>query len=213
MRWGVSSLFYFLFDALLPPRPSEHLVRSLSVENLRERSLPEHNVGLLPYHDPAVRALVWELKYYARAHAADLAGALLAERLFAIATEEIGRPLLIPTPMHDTRRRVRGHNQTELLCTHALTQLKTNASGTDLYTYAPNALVRVTYTKPQQGLPRHRRVRNVANTMRVAEPAAVKNKVCVVVDDVTTTGATLAETKRALEAAGALRVVCVALAQ
>ena len=49
--------------------------------------------------------------------------------------------------------------------------------------------------------------------MQVARPRASAGRVCVIVDDVTTTGATFEECKRALKAAGARTVHCVALAR
>jgi competence protein ComFC len=160
----------------------------------------------LPYHDPRVQALVWELKYRASRRARALAGEFLAETLLALAAEELGRPLLVPVPMHPVRRRARGHNQTELLCKAALKSLG------GALEYAPQALKRIKDTPTQQGLERSKRLQNVKNSMQ-GERAAVRGRVCVVVDDVTTTGATLEECKRALKQAGARRVHLVALAR
>lgn len=160
----------------------------------------------LPYSHESVRALVWEIKYYANRRAAALAGELLAEELLAIASEELGRPLLVPVPMHKARKRLRGHNQTELLCKSALAHIH------GVLEYAPQALIRIRATPEQQKLSRAQRLKNIKNSMQ-ADPAKVAGRVCVVVDDVATTGATLAEATRALVAAGAARVHTIALAQ
>lgn len=168
--------------------------------------MPGESVGVLPYRDERIRALVWELKYYKHTTAARLAGALLSDILIAIASEEIGKPLLVPIPMHASRLRVRGHNQTELLCEATLAHVA------DMYDYVPNALVRIKHTPQQQGLAKNIRINNLNGSMVVKNPSLVSGRVCVVVDDVSTTGATFTEAKRALRAAGAKQVECVALA-
>ena len=211
-----------LFDLVIPPRSTERVVRTLTLEDLQQLALQgSERGGILPYHDELVRALVWEVKYYANRHAAALAGALLAEQLVASAAEELGTPLLIPTPMHNARRRERGHNQTELVCEVALRELapKTGVlraaypTQQPLIQYAPHALVRIRNTPQQQGLPKHIRKHNIRKSMQVVNEPLVRGRICVVFDDVTTTGATFAEATRALRAAGARRIICIALAQ
>jgi len=201
-------IFSQLFNLILPPRPTERVVASISTENLISlKKLSTHTDGAsLPYQHKVVTALVWELKYYANPTAAHLAGASLQEELLAIAAEELGNLLLIPVPMHRTRRKKRGRNQTETLCKAALYGLG------DVYTYTPSVLTRTRNTPPQQGLSRDKRLTNVHNSMQVIDLSMVKDRVCVVVDDVSTTGATLHEAKRALLEAGASKVLCVSLA-
>lgn len=189
-----------LLNVILPPRKSELLVEALTQSALKELGSGEG----LPYANKTVSALVWELKYYASPSAAALAGEFLAEELLSIASEELGRPMLVPVPMHRTRRQERGHNHTALLCESALAHLG------DAYEYAPDTLRRTRHTPEQQKLDRAARLQNVVGSMKASEQVA--GRVCVVVDDVTTTGATLAEAARALKAAGAARVHTAALA-
>jgi ComF family protein len=197
-----------IFDFLVPPRQSERLVRKLTLKELQNLG----GEGGLPYNDPRVQALVWELKYYGSGRSAGLAGAYFGEQLLALAAEELGKPLLVPVPMHKARQIERGRNQTEVLCEAALFALSKVMGQENIFQYAPQALERVVDTKTQQGLPRRERLNNVKNSMR-ANPGLVEGRVCVVVDDVTTTGATLAEAKRALKLAGARAVHTIALAQ
>ncbi len=192
-------------DMVLPPRTSERLVRSLTLEDLL--AIRPAASGALPYHDPLVRALVWEIKYYANAHALALCGELLAERILEAASESLGTPLLVPIPMHTKRRKERGHNQTELLCKAAL-----RANPLLPVAYVPTLLARTVHTTPQQGLPEYMRRRNVRHSMSTTNTALVHNRVCIVLDDVATTGATLAEAARALAGAGAREVILLTLA-
>ena len=193
-----------VFDLVVPPRASERVVRTLSLDELQTLRAAD---GCLPYHDPRVTALIWEINYRANKSAAALGGILLYEELLALATEELGAPLLVPIPMHQNRRRQRGHNHTEVLCVAALAHLG-NASE-----YAPNTLRRIIDTKTQQGLPKAERLRNVVRSMEAVQTERIAGRVCVVVDDVATTGATLAEARRALRAAGARGVHTIALAR
>lgn len=193
----------FLLDLLIPPRATERLVRALSLSELQSLQTEDG----LPYHDARVTALVWEIKYHANRRALRFAAGLLAEELVSIAAEELGEPLLIPIPMHPVRLRERGWNQTELLCEAALKHLPNS------FEYALTLLVRTKNTPLQQGLPKQKRLKNVAGSMEVVDPERTRERVCIVVDDVTTTGATFAEATRVLKKSGALRVHCIALAR
>ncbi len=210
-------------------RPTELLTEGLTVADLERIARYD---GMLPYTDKRVRALVWEVKYYAAGNATKIAGEYLAQLLLAEAADIVGTPLLIPMPMHPKRRKQRGHNQTEVLCEAALKELPKGRDKNSLavhspcragthpedfftegFSYSNNVLERVRHTKPQQGLERHNRLQNVKGSMQVADPSKITGRVCIVVDDVTTTGASFAEAKRALKEAGAAEVRCVALAQ
>ena len=203
MLSAISSLVHSLIDAVIPARANERVISALTLSDLEYLRTEDG----LPYHHETVSTLIWELKYNKNKYALALAGEFLAEDLLGIAQEELGKPLLIPIPMHASRRHERGHNQTELLCEAALKYLG------DAYEYAPHALMRVRPTPPQQKLARRNRLQNVKNSMEATDATRVRGRVCVVVDDVATTGATLAEAKRALRKAGARRVHTVALAR
>lgn len=189
-------------------REREARVASLTAEDLEMLRMNPPAGGGLPYHDLRITALIWELKYKANSKALRLAGEFLSEELLGIASEEIGKPLLVPVPMHSARKKIRGYNQTELLCEAVL-----RCGSADAYDYTPDILVRVKDTASQQTLARAKRLTNVKNSMHVTNPKLVEGRVCVVLDDVSTTGATLAEAARALKKAGARRVHTVALAR
>jgi predicted amidophosphoribosyltransferase len=198
----LASLFLPLFNLLVPPRATEEAVAALTLADL-EQLRAENG---LPYRNSQARALIWELKYNKNPRALALAGEFMAEDLLGIAAEELGRPLLVPIPMHPARRRERGHNQTEALCETILTYVN------DSLIYEPRALARIRHTPPQLALPRRKRLENLIGSMQ-ADEGAVRGRVCIVVDDVSTTGATLAEARRALKEAGAKRVHTLALAR
>jgi len=104
--------------------------------------------------------------------------------------------LLLPVPQHPRRLRERLIHPSLLLarCLGRRLQLPV----------IPDLLLREAFVRPQQGLPAAARRQNVAGSFRAQ--AAVAGRRVLLVDDVMTTGATLAECSRSLLTAGAARV-------
>jgi ComF family protein len=103
--------------------------------------------------------------------------------------------LVAPVPLHPKRLRARGFNQALLL-----------ARGLSDTPVAREALTRVRHTAPQVGLNPKERRENVKGAFAVPEPAGVKGKNVLLLDDLYTTGATVRECARVLRRAGAHRV-------
>jgi ComF family protein len=120
-----------------------------------------------------------------------------------------GVELVVPVPLHWCRRLVRGFDQSEELARWALRHAK-RQRGT-----APplgrRVLRRVHATQPQTELDAREREANVRAAFAVAKPEHVRGRRVLVVDDVTTTGATARACAAALLDAGAASVECLAL--
>lgn len=112
----------------------------------------------------------------------------------------------VPVPLHPLRLAERGYNQSALLAR----ELSRSAHGR----VDPRRLVRLRHTEQQAKRDRRGRSQNVAHAFAVrggaTKPASGQR--VVLVDDVVTTGATLAACIRALRAAGDTVVGCVAVA-
>ena len=81
---------------------------------------------------------------------------------------------------------------------------------------AESGSVRLNYcghTPPQAHLPKTRRIENVRGAFSVSDPKVISGARVLLVDDVTTTGATANEAARALLAAGASQVVLAVIAK
>lgn len=116
-----------------------------------------------------------------------------------------GADLLVPVPLHPSRRRDRGFNQARLLA-RDLARLRG-------LRVLDGCLVKVRNAPPQAGLRAADRERNVVRAYAVRRPDRVRGRTLVLVDDVSTTGATLRECARVLTEAGAKEVRAVTLAQ
>lgn len=115
--------------------------------------------------------------------------------------------MLIPVPLHYSRRIKRRYNQSALLG-RALAKISRP-------TFEPDILMRHRSTPPQGGKTASGRRRNVqgAFTVRDRYIDRVKGAHLVLIDDVMTTGATLESCARSLRRAGARRVDALALAR
>jgi ComF family protein len=111
-------------------------------------------------------------------------------------------PVIVPIPLHPSKLRQRGFNQSEMIARAAL---KLKPAGLDL-TIRPHALERRRPTASQTGLTRHQRQENVRAAFAVARPEEIAGRQVLLVDDVFTTGTTASECARVLRRAGAVRV-------
>lgn len=111
--------------------------------------------------------------------------------------------LLVPVPLHWTRRLVRGYNQSLILAK------KLRSPGLKIST----ELVRIRRTRMQPVMASDAaRRRNVAGAFAVRKGHPFDGKAICLIDDIKTTGATLNECARVLKQAGAARVYAVVLA-
>ncbi|HSA95018.1 MAG TPA: ComF family protein [Acidobacteriota bacterium] len=116
-----------------------------------------------------------------------------------------GAEILVPVPLHRARKRERGFNQSLLL---ARKMAGPRGLGT-----LKGSLVKVRNVPAQAGLRAADRERNAVGAYALKRPERVRGKVIVLVDDVTTTGATIRECARVLVEAGAKDVRAITLAQ
>jgi ComF family protein len=156
-------------------------------------------VAAFAYAFPVDR-LLQRIKYGGRLALAQWAGAALAAAVRDTFASRIGRTrpdCVVALPLAAARQRDRGFNQAREIAVRV-------ARGTGLPLAAP--LARITAGPPQTALPWAERRRNVRGAFAVRAP--VRGARIALVDDVMTTGATLAEASRALLAAGAEHVEC-----
>jgi len=168
----------------------------------RGLSVIARGASLGPY-EGVLRDCVISLKYRGRHRTARG----LAARLFAdhecrsVLADADG---LVGVPLHRDRENERGFNQAHLIAQSLSIAATVPLAGT---------LVRVRDTPSQTTLDARARRRNVRGAFVVPRSASVAGSVLVLIDDVTTTGATVRECARTLLAAGAREVRAIVVAR
>lgn len=113
--------------------------------------------------------------------------------------------LFVPVPLHPSRKRERGFNQAALLARDLGLR-----RGLGVLT---GALVKTRNRPAQAGLRAADRERNVRSAYAVKHADKVRGRTLILIDDVTTTGATIRECARLLKEAGAKDIRAITLAQ
>jgi len=162
-------------------------------------------IAATSYAAPEAQTLVKELKYGGVHRAADMMALIAAAAARPALEHALGAGpdwIMTAIPLHPRRERERGFNQSvrfaEALRRHE-----------PLRRIPPiHALARTRNTDTQTGKPdRAARRANVAGCFVAAAPDAIRGKNVLLVDDVTTSGATLEEAARVLKHAGAKNIV------
>lgn len=151
----------------------------------------DHAVAAFSYSFP-IDQLIKALKFHERLILIDFLADELASRI------TIKPDCLIAIPLHPTRLRERGFNQSQLLAARISKRL-----GIPLLT---EACQRVRDTPPQSSLPWKERDKNMRGAFAVSSSPDFVDSHVAIVDDVMTTGASLGELARTLKKAGAREV-------
>jgi ComF family protein len=158
---------------------------------LRQTPAFDHTVAAFSYDFP-VDKLIHALKFRERLIVADYLGEALAQRIVTLPD------LIVPLPLHPTRLRERGFNQSLLLARHVSRRLGVPV--------LPDGCERVRDTPPQTSLPWQERDKNMRRAFACRPEADISGGHVAIVDDVMTTGASIGELARALKHAGAREV-------
>ena len=157
-------------------------------------------------YDAGLRDLIHLLKYDAVLPAAKPLGKLLAQSIEQLRLGDV-EAVMVPVPLHCSKRRERRFNQAELIVRAALKHLPPH------FELDRDALERQRETRSQVGLDREARIANMHGAFRVTAPQRISGRTVIVVDDVMTTGTTVSECARVLKRAGAEKVFAATVAR
>lgn len=144
------------------------------------------------------------LKFEGRQDIARLLGLPMATAFFdSWSRDDVD--IITPVPLHAGRERERGFNQSALLARSLARFIELPLQ--------EKIIIRIGKTKSQVGLSDAERRRNLKNAFLCRETHRIAARRVLLVDDVMTTGATVASACRALLRGGALRVLVLTAAR
>jgi ComF family protein len=205
------SLFSTLLDILFPREKTEAEILSLTTQDVHQLLTPQ-TVGTVHtffrYSNPVIKKMVWMLKYKGERYVTNLFADILADVILEdIADSTLfdgtSGVVIIPLPLSKVRQRERGFNQMEMIGTLLSKKLMVPIDTT--------LLIKNRYTPPQTTLSRSERLHNIEGAFSVTRTPK-GDVLYIILDDVITTGSTLAEAEKTLRASGARNVISVALA-
>ncbi len=116
-------------------------------------------------------------------------------------------PLVIPVPISRKRLRERGFNQTHLLAKYIAKKIGGEYQKNIIKKYRANKKQALIHSRAE-------RFRNVENVFKIIsnKKYSIENRDVIIIDDLTTTGATLLEMKKTLKKSGARNVIAITIA-
>lgn len=200
MRLDYKKVVHFIFPpsdderALLQKTPADFLAKY-------HRTTTTSHESLLPYQDPMIRAAIHLNKFHYHSAAQKFLAAVLQQYL-----SELDKPVhILVIPLSKKRQRARGYNQVWEVAKRATTSKSP-------HTLHKNVLIRTRDTPPQTTLNKQARKKNLVEAFSLKTNSSLQGKHVIIIDDVYTTGATLAAAKAATLTASPATVTCVALA-
>lgn len=170
-------------------------------------------ISVFPYKHPVIKKAIWEFKFNGDFQPLSL----LMNKVYDVFLDELNdksifnnfqNPVLVPIPLHKNRYKMRGFNQSEVV---ARELHKKNPS---LFHIETMSLVRQKETSPQAKITHKKeRLKNVYDCFKVTNSEVFFNRNIILIDDITTTGATLEEAMKVLKKAGARNVYAFTIAQ
>lgn len=160
--------------------------------------------AVFDYRDKTIKRLLWALKYKGGRTVAHI----IAEKMYDELFEELGEhevfenftnPLIIPIPLSKKRMRERGFNQAELIAKEFSV-----CSQIDIDSHV---LIKTKNTPPQTSLKKAARLKNLIGCFSIQNQDSIRERNIILIDDITTTGATLREAQKTLIESGARKVI------
>lgn len=143
-----------------------------------------HAMALIKYQKHSlIQQLLHDLKYHNKPEIGLWFGQLLAQEIKnSPYLQDV--EVLIPVPLHPRKLKIRGYNQSEIICNG----IQQTIPHLNVYT---NVLIRSTFTETQTKKSTWERYQNVKEVFSLQNAEKIRNKHVLIIDDVITTGSTV----------------------
>lgn len=182
--------------------------QSAQIDICAVAELGELKVAHAVTYEETMKMLIYKLKYDCdRLIARDLSF-LLSRALMLVKEqfEESSKIVIVPVPLSRWRRLHRGFNQAELLARHLKKERNVEIN--------TRLLFRNKHTRAQHKLSREERAENLRGAFKCRNPIALlEDNAIILVDDIHTSGSTLAEAASTLKMCGAKRIAAITVAR
>lgn len=177
-------------------------------------------LAFFDFTNPVVKKIIHALKYEGNRALGNYLGTALYREFFKKAatgsTSSLHQEMLenhlilAPLPLSKKSHRNRGYNQSQLICESIIRTAR--ADGITIE-YLPNLLRKHRNTPRQVEIRlRSERLKNLHGAFSVSNGRSIHGRTIILLDDVTTTGATFAEARRVLAPFQAKRIIAIAVA-
>ena len=195
---------------------SDLCIKCLSDAPTAERESAKWIFPLYDYRHPPIKKALWLFKYKGKKTLANIFAEIIYDKIIEELSdlsrmENFTSAILIPIPLSPKRYRERGYNQAELICIE-LIKINKLRYGVDLK-LENNILIKPKETEHQARIEnRAQRLKNIIDSFTIKNEKTVKNRNIILIDDITTTGATLNEAKKILKQVGARKIIAFTVA-
>jgi ComF family protein len=152
------------------------------------------------YKNPTIRRALRLYKFSGRKSLKGIFAHMIYEEILAQTHDDYSlssdeKFILIPVPLTKKRQRERGYNQSLMLAKELV------AKDPDIFTLSEKVVMKTKDTERQAMIQnRSERLRNLKNAFAISTENKdnIKGRIVIIVDDITTTGATLSEIRKVL---------------
>jgi len=222
MNWRlfINKIKNLLLDIFFPTKCIEcgkknEIICDICIGNIQltDRETEKDIIALFDYRNPIIKKAIWELKYHHHRYIGEKLGKLLYESLIEDISDmkiDVARRsiFVIPVPISRDKNKIRGYNQ-------SLAISKGFCSGVDkkVLEIKNNIIYKKINTLPQAKITnRSKRLENIRGVFEIKNKEIIKGRTIIIIDDVTTTGATMNEMIKILKKAGAKKIIGFAVA-